>query len=162
MTVNMKKIISTFIIITAIALSLSGCSDGRGSLVETTLTLRNASDYEIESFGFQFWGSTQIKRVNPMEQPVNDDGYFVDDLSIKPGEEREFTFNIGTNELPEPWGVNMSIAGVESLCYSSSHTITFDGVKGYEITLDDSPDEDGNPQFLFTAFDDDAGGETNE
>jgi hypothetical protein len=146
-----KRIASALIVIMAISLLLNGCglSEDRGSLVKTPLTLRNSTDYEIESFGFQFMGST--KRVNPMEQPVNDDGSFVDDLSLNPGEEREFSFSIGTNEVSEPWSVNMSIAGVENLCYSNG-TITFDGVKGYEITLDDSLDEDGNPQFRFTAL----------
>lgn len=147
-----KKIVTIFAGVTAIVLLLGGCmlSGGRGSVAQTPLTLRNSTDYEIESFGLQFMGSTAIKRVNPMEQPVKKDGSF-DDTSLKPGEEREFTFNIGANELPEKWGVNMNIAGVESLCYSKG-TITFDGVKGYEITLADSLDEDGNPQFLFTAL----------
>ncbi|MDR3085404.1 MAG: hypothetical protein LBU47_03720 [Christensenellaceae bacterium] len=149
----MKKIVTALVILTAMAFALGGCmlSDDSGSIIRTQLTLRNATDYEIESFGLQFMGSA--RRVNPMEYPYSDDGTQVDDLSLKPGEERSFMFSIGTNELPEPWGVNMNIAGEESLCYSSG-TITFDGVKGYEITLDDSPDEDGKPQFLFTAFSD--------
>lgn len=151
----MKRIAAALVIIMSIPILLGGCAReaNRGSLVMTELALRNSTDYEIESFGLQFMGSSQIKRVNPMEQPVNYDGTFMDDLSIKSGEEGLFMFNIGTNELSEPWGVNMSIAGEESLCYSSG-TITFDGVKGYEITLADSPDEDGKPQFLFTAFSD--------
>jgi hypothetical protein len=151
----MKKIVSALVIIMSIAVLLGGCAReaNRGSLVKAELALRNSTDYEIESFGLQFMGSTRIKRINPMEQPVNYDGSFMDDLSLKPGEEGLFMFNIGTNELPEPWGVNMHIAGVESLCYSKG-TITFDSVKGYEITLDDAPDEDGNPRFLFTAFSD--------
>jgi hypothetical protein len=150
----MKKTISAFLIITAMALMLGGCmfSDGRGSIVKTPLTLRNATDYEIESFGLIFMGSTQIKRVNPMEYPYNDDGTQAN-TSLEPGEEREFTFSIGTNELTEPWGVNMNIAGAEDLGYSNG-TITFDDVKGYEITLDDTPDEEGNLRFLFTAFSD--------
>jgi hypothetical protein len=158
----MKKIVTVLAGVMAIVLLLGGCmfSGGRGSRVETPLTLRNSTDYEIESFAFQFMGSLEIKRITPMEQPVKEDGTF-DDTSLKSGEEREFTFNIGTNELPEKWGVNMSIAGVEKLCYSKG-LITFDGVKGYEITLDDSPDENGNPQFLFTAMDDDAGGGAGE
>jgi hypothetical protein len=137
----------------AIVLMLSGCmlSRNRGSLVETPLTLRNSSDYEIESFSFQFMWDTRIKRITPMESLIKDDGSLEDDTSLKPGEEREFTFRFGTNELSEAWGVNMGIVGVESLCYSNG-IITLDGVKGYEITLDDFPDEDGKLQFLFTAF----------
>jgi hypothetical protein len=121
--------------------------------VETTLTLRNSTDYEIKSFGFQFWGSTKIKRNNPMEHPVEDD------TSLKPGEEREFTFNIGTNELPEPWGVNLTV--VEAERGRSHGAISFDGVSGYEITFDGFSD-DGDLLFLFTAFDDGANGETKE
>jgi hypothetical protein len=154
---KVKRIASAPVIITimSIALFLGGCAQeaNRGSLVKTALTLRNSTDYEIESFGLQFMGSARIKRINPMDQPVNYDGSFADDLTLKPGEEVSFVFSVGTNELPEPWGVNMNIAGVESLCCSSG-TITFDGVKRYEITLDDSPGEDGKPQFLFTAFSD--------
>jgi hypothetical protein len=127
------------LIVTAMALSLNGCSDGSGDPVETSLTLRNSSDYEIEHFGLQYWGSTKIERVNPMEYPLEDD------TSLKPGEEREFTFVVGTNELSEAWGVSMSVG-------RSNGTITFAGVIGYEITFDGFSD-DGEPKFLFTAFD---------
>ncbi|MDR0356659.1 MAG: hypothetical protein LBJ64_13135 [Deltaproteobacteria bacterium] len=147
----MKHIVAALVIM-ATAISLGGCmfAEGRGPLVATPLTLINKTEREIESFGFQFMGSAKIKRTNPMEHPVKEDGSF-DDTSLKPGEERKFIFNIGANEVSEDWGVNMKIAGEESLCYSKG-LITFDGVKGYEITLDDSPDEDGRPQFVFAAL----------
>ena len=84
----MKKIIFALVVIMVIALLFGGCmlSYGRGSIVETTLTFRNSSDYEIESFGLLFLGSTSIKRINPMEYPIEDD------RSLKPGEEREFIY----------------------------------------------------------------------
>jgi len=128
-------------------------SYGRGSIVETTLTFRNSSDYEIESFGLLFLGSTSIKRINPMEYPIEDD------RSLKPGEEREFTFNIGSNELPENWGVNLGV--VEIGRCDSRNTIFFADVSGYDITFDGFSD-DGSLKFLFTAFDSDTSDETNE
>ena len=143
----MKKMISAFLIITVLALSFSSCmlSYGRGSIVQTSLTLRNSTDYEIKSFGLQFWGNVNIERVNPMEYPSEKD------TSIKSGEEREFIFHVGTNELPEAWGVNLSVTDAEKT--HSFNTVSFEGASGYDITFY-GYSEAGDPQFLFTAFED--------
>jgi hypothetical protein len=148
--ISMKKISTMIAIAAGVALTLSGCmiESGRGSLVETSLTLRNSTGYDIESFALQFMGSTGIKRINPMESPVESG------TSLKSGEKRTFTFSIGKNEVPEPWSVNMRIAEVENTCHSIG-TISLDGVESYEITFDGLSGED-DLRFTFAALGDDA------
>ena len=142
---NMKKIATVLIIITTMALLLSGCmiSANRGSMVDATLTLRNSTDYDIKGFALQFWGSTQIKRVNPMEAPLGDDS------SLKPGEERTFDFKVGSNEVPGPWGVNFTIEVMETTCRSDI-TISLEDAPRYDITFGGFSDNE--PQFIFTAY----------
>jgi len=138
----MKRIIKAAIIIlaTGATLLLGGCTDD-GEPIPMTVTFSNASDYDIEGFGLQYLGENS-RRKNPMEYPAGDDS------SLKSGEEREFTFYISERDLPDKWGVNISIVGKEGL--SSSHgTITLSDVNGYIITFY-GDGSDGDLYFLFT------------
>ena len=136
----MKKGLKATTIILALTtiLLLVGCAD---SLTTVTVTFNNASEYDIEGFGLQYMGDN-TSRKNPMEYPAEEDN------SLKAGEERKFTFNISKNELPDKWGVNLGIAGIEGMSYSQG-TITLSDVSGYEITVYDN-DHNGGMRFLFT------------
>jgi len=142
----MKKIFSALIIMALTVLLFNGCmlSSGRGPIVEKSLTLRNLTGYEIESFGLIFLGSTYIARVNPMEYPVEED------QSLKPGEERTFTFNIGENETLENWGINFGLT--EELKAYTNGILVFDGASGYDISFNGFTD-DGDMAFSLISFD---------
>ena len=139
----MKKIVLAVSIILTISATLliGGCTDDAD--VKMTVTLINASEYDIEGFGLQYMGDNSRRR-NPMEYPAEEDS------SLKSGEERQFTFNISRNDLPDQWGVNLGVVGIEGMCYSQGY-ITLSDVKGYEITLY-AIDANGKLSFLFTPF----------
>jgi len=144
MKMKMKPIMAILIASVLLAVSLGGCWGTDEPTVEVSLTLRNATEYEIEGLALQYFGGGEAHRKNPMEYPINET-----DVGLKPGEEREYDFSVWESELQASWGVNMSVVGVENLCYSSG-SIVLGGAKGFEITYGGM--DDGDPFFDFTAI----------
>lgn len=129
----MTTLIITAIIAVFIALSLNGCSLLNGNTIEVKFTLKNSTDYEIESIEYfkpPRWGSS-----NPNTDILNSK-----DETLKPGEEREFSIWLYRDQLSSG-GMLLRVAGMEdTFMDNSDNDISFEGAKGFEITCDDNID----------------------
>lgn len=137
----MKRVMTALLLTVGIALSFSGCADTVEPEAEISLVLRNATDYALQRIEFVL----QEGRYNewtfvPLVSPEGE--------TLKPGDEREFAFNVPAKSLKsDEWWVIVEALGKEDP-YDYDVTISLDGPQGFEITCDD------DMNFNFAAADD--------
>ncbi|NLW79267.1 MAG: hypothetical protein GXY32_07660 [Ruminococcaceae bacterium] len=124
----MKRMMAGLVAAVMVVLLLGGCSS---KSVDKPLVLKNATEYELQSFAFQLMEGPHMN--NPMRYALSEDR----DEPLQPGEERETTINLPEKNLTSTWAVRTWVVGADTYIDIGSF-ISLEGVAGFEISGEDA------------------------